>query len=88
MNPAISDVRGLGPATVNVLAEAGFRTVASLANTSIEKLSATPDFGEARAASTIKAAAELLAASRKAKPARKTTTKPPKRRVKNKKSKK
>ena len=75
MNPAISDVRGLGPATVKVLAEAGFRTVASLANTSIEKLSATPDFGEARATSTIKAAAELLAASRKAKPARKTTTK-------------
>ena len=75
MNPAISDVRGLGSATVKVLAEAGFRTVASLANTSIEKLSAAPDFGEARAASTIKAAAELLAASRKAKPARKTTTK-------------
>ena len=61
MQPAITDIPGIGPAAAAALAEHRIRTVASLAKASVEKVSAVPGFSEARASKTIAAAAELLA---------------------------
>jgi hypothetical protein len=62
MKPAIIDIVGIGPAAADTLAENGFRTLRSLARTTVEKLSAVPGFSEARAERVIAAAAELLPA--------------------------
>ena len=62
MKPAIIDIVGIGPAAASTLAEYGYRTLASLARTSIDKLAEVPGFSEARAAKVIAAAGELLPA--------------------------
>ena len=69
MKPAIIDITGIGPAAAEALAEHRIRTVASLANASVENISAIPGFSEARAERVIAAAAELLAVSATDQPA-------------------
>ncbi|MGD2138424.1 MAG: helix-hairpin-helix domain-containing protein [Gammaproteobacteria bacterium] len=60
MKPAIIDIRGIGPAAVEVLQEHGINSVKTLAKMSPADLSAVPGFSETRAAGVIAAAAELL----------------------------
>jgi hypothetical protein len=62
VKPAIIDIVGIGPAAASTLAEYGYRTLASLARTSIDKLTEVPGFSEARATKVIAAASELLPA--------------------------
>ena len=69
MKPAIIDISGIGPAAAEALAEHRIRTVASLANASVENISVIPGFSEARAERVIAAAAELLAVSATDQPA-------------------
>jgi len=63
MKPTIIDIPGIGPVAVEALAEHRIRGLAGLARASVEKIAAIPGFTEARAASVIAAADELLAAS-------------------------
>lgn len=62
MKPAIIDIVGIGPAAAATLAEHGFRTLASVARSTVGKLAEVPGFSEARAAKVIAAASELLPA--------------------------
>jgi hypothetical protein len=62
MKPAITDIVGIGPAATATLAEHGFKTLASVARSTVEKLAEVPGFSEARAAKVIAAASELLPA--------------------------
>lgn len=61
MSITISGIRGIGPATVDVLAEYGFKSIKDLAGASVESLSATPGFSEKRSAQVISDAKSLLA---------------------------
>jgi hypothetical protein len=61
MNPTITDVPGIGPATAEALAEHRIKTLRALASASLEKIAAVPGFSEARAAKVKAAAAALLA---------------------------
>jgi hypothetical protein len=63
MKPEIIDIPGIGPAAAAALAEHGIKSVASLSEATIERITAIPGFSEARAAGVIAAAAELLATS-------------------------
>jgi len=63
MTPAIIDIKGIGPAAAETLAEYRINSVTALARASIEKISAIPGFSETRAATVISQAADLLAAS-------------------------
>ncbi|NNG11668.1 MAG: helix-hairpin-helix domain-containing protein, partial [Halobacteria archaeon] len=58
MKPAISDIPGVGPATVATLGEHRIRSLASLARASVGKIAAIPGFSEARATTVIAAATE------------------------------
>jgi len=69
MKPAIIDINGIGPAAVETLAEYRINSVNALARASIEKIAAIPGFSEARAATVIAEAADLLAASGTTQPA-------------------
>jgi Holliday junction resolvasome RuvABC DNA-binding subunit len=63
MKLAIIDIKGIGPAAVETLAEYRINSVNALARASIEKIAAIPGFSETRAAMVIAEAADLLAAS-------------------------
>jgi colicin import membrane protein len=60
MNTAIIGVSGIGPGTVRVLTENGFKTLEDIAGSSIAQLAAVPGFGPARAGKVIKAASDML----------------------------
>ena len=60
MTASLTEISGIGPQTAAVLANNGFKTVDSVANASVESLSNVPGFSQARAASTIKSARDLL----------------------------
>jgi hypothetical protein len=63
MKPAITDIPGIGPAAATALGEHGLKSLADLANSSVEIINAVPGFSEARAVTVLAAATELLAAS-------------------------
>jgi len=63
MKPAITDIPGIGPAAAVALGEHGLKSLADLANSSVEKINTVPGFSEARAVKVLAAATELLAAS-------------------------
>jgi transcription termination factor NusA len=63
MKPAIIDIKGIGPAAAETLAEYGINSVDALAEASIETIVAIRGFSETRAAMVIAEAAELLSAS-------------------------
>ena len=56
-------ITGIGPAAAQTLMDHGFKTVESIADTTIEKLSAVPGFSVIRAQKTIDAAKQLLAST-------------------------
>jgi len=60
MKTAVIDVPGIGPKSEKILAERGFKTLGALASATVEKLTAVPGFGVARASLVIKTANELL----------------------------
>lgn len=60
MNESITLVSGIGESTKSLLAEHGFKTVADIANASVDQLAAVKGFGRARADSAIAAAIALL----------------------------
>jgi len=70
MKPVITDIPGIGPAAATALGEHRIKTLAKLASASVETVSAVPGFSEARAASVIAAAGELLAATGTTQPAK------------------
>ena len=63
MKPAIIDIKGIGPAAAETLAEYGINTVDALAEASIEEIVAIRGFSETRASMVIAEAAELLSVS-------------------------
>jgi NAD-dependent DNA ligase len=63
MDDSLLDVTGVGPATAQLLAEAGFTSVASIANAEPEALAMVRGIGAVRAASLRTAAQQLLAGS-------------------------
>ena len=63
MKPVITDIPGIGPAAAATLDEHGIKSLAGLANSSVEKINTVPGFSEARAIKILAAATELLAAS-------------------------
>ena len=63
MKPAIIDIKGIGPAAAETLAEYGINSVDALAEASIETIVAIRGFSETRAAMVIAEAAELRSAS-------------------------
>jgi ribosomal protein L12E/L44/L45/RPP1/RPP2 len=63
MKPAIIDIPGIGPATVETLREHRINSLVRLAGTSVGKIAAIPGFSEARAKQVITAATDLLAAA-------------------------
>ena len=63
MKSAITDIPGIGPAAAAALGEHGLKSLADLANSSVEKINTVPGFSEARAVTVLAAATELLAAS-------------------------
>ena len=73
MPTPVTAIPGIGPSTADLLGKHGFTSAESIAETSVEKLSLVPGFGEIRAANTIKAAADAVGAepvaATKAKPA-------------------
>jgi transcription termination factor NusA len=60
MSTPLTNVKGIGPATANALADAGITTAEKLAATSVEKLTAVPGFGELRAKVVIAQAQALV----------------------------
>ena len=62
MKPAIIDIKGIGPAAAETLAEYGINSVDALAEASIETIVAIRGFSETRAAMVIAEAAEQLSA--------------------------
>ena len=60
MPTPVTAIPGIGPATADLLGKNGFTSAESIAETSVEKLSLVPGFGEIRAANTIKAAADAV----------------------------
>ena len=56
-------ITGIGPAAAQTLMDHGFKTVESIADTTVEKLSAVPGFSVIRAQKTIDAANQLLAST-------------------------
>ncbi len=63
MNDSLLDVTGVGPATARLLAEAGFTSVASIANAEPKALAMVRGIAPVRAASLRTAAQRLLAGS-------------------------
>lgn len=63
MEAEIIDISGIGPAAAATLDEYGIKSLADLANASVEKITTVPGFSEARAVRVLAAATELLAAS-------------------------
>ena len=60
MPTPVTAIPGIGPATADLLGKHGFTSAESIAETSVEKLSLVPGFGEIRAVNTIKAAADAV----------------------------
>jgi len=63
MKKLVIEVAGIGQATSLILTKHGFKTVADLANASVESLSVVPGFADARSLQTIKKAKDLLQAT-------------------------
>jgi len=63
MKPTIIDITGIGPAAAATLDEHDIKSVADLANSSIERITTVPGFSDVRAPQVIAAAAELLTVS-------------------------
>jgi len=63
MDKLVIEIAGIGQATSLVLTKHGFKTVADVANASVESLSEVPGFANARSLQTIKWAKELLQAA-------------------------
>ncbi len=63
MTSKVTNISGIGSATATILSEHKFKTVISIAQTTVEKLSAVPGFSTARASNAIDAAKQLLAAT-------------------------
>ena len=61
MTQSINDVRGIGPAMQVALAKNGFKTIAGLANTTVEQLIVVRGFSTLKAAQVINDARNLLA---------------------------
>lgn len=61
MKTDIERVPGIGPHSAEVLSRSGFASVASLADATVDQLSAVPGFGAARARKVIRSAAALVA---------------------------
>lgn len=59
MTTEITNIAGVGSTTAAILSEHKFNTVASIANATVEALSAVPGFSAARAEKTIKTAKQL-----------------------------
>ena len=57
---ALTQIRGIGPATAKQLEEAGLGTVEAVAGAEPDQLAAVPGFGPLRAAGVIEAAASLV----------------------------
>ena len=76
MPTPVTAISGIGPATAELLANHGFKTAESIANTTTEKLSLVPGFGEIRSADTIKAAIEAVGAEPAAEKPKTTKKKP------------
>ena len=76
MPTPVTAISGIGPATAELLANHGFKTAESIANTTTEKLSLVPGFGEIRSANTIKAAIEAVGAEPAAEKPKTTKKKP------------
>ena len=60
MKPEIIDITGIGPTAAAALGEHGIKSVADLARSSVEEITAVPGFSEARAVKVIADATELL----------------------------
>ena len=60
MKPAIIDIVGIGPAAASTLAEHGFKTLTSVARTTVEKLAEVPVFSEVSSSKVITASSEML----------------------------
>jgi len=56
----LTDLPTIGEHTARLLAEHGFQSVADLAAATVEKISAVPGFGDARAVTVREAAVQLL----------------------------
>jgi len=63
MAAPLIEITGIGPAAVQPLMDHGFKTVKSIADTTIEKLTAVSGFSVLRAQKTIDAAKQLLAST-------------------------
>ncbi len=63
MAAPLIEITGIGPAAAQTLMDHSFKTVESIADTTIEKLSAVPGFSVIRAQKTIDAAKQLLAST-------------------------
>ena len=61
MKPEIIDIPGIGPTAAAALGEHGIKSVANLARSSVEEITAVPGFSEARAIKVIADATGLSA---------------------------
>ena len=61
MTQSIEEVRGIGPATAEMLAESGIRTAADLAGKTVAEVAALKGFSDIRAEQVIAAAQSLIA---------------------------
>ena len=68
MTVAITKIPGIGVKTAEDLTGHGFKTVAAVARSSVDKLSTVPGFGPSRSRAIIEAAKALLAAPAKRSP--------------------
>lgn len=59
----VTNISGIGSATAIILSAHKFKSVTSIAHTTVEKLSAVPGFSVIRASKVIDAAKQLLAAT-------------------------
>jgi len=72
---ALTDVQGIGDATVRILADHGIRSVKALAKAETSRLTDIPGFGEARAEAIIRSARGLMASPGKDAPEKKKSRK-------------
>ena len=63
MKSAIIDIPGIGPAAAETLGEHGIKSLADLANASVEHITVIPGFSEARTVRILAEANDTLAAS-------------------------
>ncbi len=78
MGTPLTSVSGIGPAAAAVLAQHGFTSAEQLAASVIEELVKVPGFGQARAATTLRAARSLVEGAAQPVPAKGKKAKPAK----------